>query len=95
MKNLKISDFAVGCITLAAIAAACVLLFSAQTLLLIAGFAAASMLVLFLWSRKSRVAKAAAIALMAALLVAYVVPKVLEAARASLPKDIKPARSAS
>lgn len=83
--NRKLSDFAVGCIALAVMAFACLLLFSAQTLLLLALFACASTATLFLWSRKSRLAKAAAIALMAALLVGYVVPKALQMARSAIP----------
>ena len=87
--NKKLSDFAVGCIALAVLALACLVLFSAQTLLLLALFGCASMLTLFLWSRKSRLAKAAAIAVMAVLMLGYVVPKAVEAVRISMAKDLK------
>lgn len=89
MKKKTPSDFALGCIALVLVAVACVVFASAQTLLLIGVFGAASMLVLYLWSRKSRLAKAAALVLTAALLVGYVLPKVLEAARTAMPKDLK------
>jgi len=84
----KLSDFQLGCLALLLVALLCWWLVGPLALLRMVLLGAAGALALFLWSRRSRLAQAAALVLTLAVLVLYVGPMVLASLHVPVPPGV-------
>jgi hypothetical protein len=73
----KLTDFQIGCIALVLVAAVCWLVVGPLALLRMALLGVAGLVALYLWGRRSPLAKAAALVITLAVLILYVGPMVL------------------